>query len=135
MHFNAAMLEMHSRLHLQDVKQKQQRQDAADQLDTAAQQRLGVKAGRTTSSTPSSSSSVHAIAEHHDWEADHETAATAASDSDEEGDGKDTAAGTAAAEGGEVLGGRKAIAKWFDSGVLRQKEAKAAVLAIRKHLR
>jgi hypothetical protein len=74
-----------------------------------------------------------------DWEGyDDSVGGTGAHTSDDEGGDGMQAAGAgpgSSGEGLEALGGRKAVSKWFDSGVLRQKEAKAAVLAIRKHLR
>ncbi|WIA43503.1 hypothetical protein OEZ86_009965 [Tetradesmus obliquus] len=132
LHFNAAMLEYHSRLHHLDVKrqrQQQRKQEAAAEKAAAALQ---------------SSSSTGSYAVQHPVLQGVEpgtAAAAAAAGVQQQPEGADhlVQEHEAAEQLEEACCNDAAsdvqVSAWFDEGILRQREAKAAVLAIRRHLR
>jgi uncharacterized membrane protein len=127
LHFNAAMLEIHRRLHHQDV-QRQQRSLRRRQQEEARANALGAAAAAaaadTTSSGSSSSSSSDATAAVSAAAAQDAHAADEHAEEEEEEEDQHESA----ADG-------RIVSAWFDDAVWQQKEAKAAVLAIRRHLR
>lgn len=127
MHFNAAMLELHSRLHHLDMQREQRQQRRRLQESTRVTPGASPAAANSTSAAAavrgSSEVQGHAAAGH----AEHEEADRVGEDVSGESEGFEDDGGDAASD--------RQVSAWFDDAQWQQKEAKAAVLAIRKHLR
>ncbi|KAF8066413.1 AFG1L [Scenedesmus sp. PABB004] len=111
LHFNAAMLELHGRLH---------------HLDRQRRERAARRREHEVGAVPAAAGAGehHGGDEHHGGGEHHGGAGPTAL---AQPGGAEQADGDAASDG--------QVSAWFDEGVARQKEAKAAVLAIRRHLR
>eukprot|EP00879_Flechtneria_rotunda_P026424 GHRR01028173.1.p1 GENE.GHRR01028173.1~~GHRR01028173.1.p1 ORF type:complete len:257 (+),score=124.22 GHRR01028173.1:224-994(+) len=119
LHFNAAMLELHSRLHYVDQQQKQQREQhstaAARQYpgEATSLRAAGHDTGVSGPEPMSAGPAVNAECLSH-------SNINSAQDERSQDD---------------LSAEERQLSAWFDEGMLRQKQAKAAVLAIRRHLR
>lgn len=126
MHFNAAMLELHSRLHHLDVQREQRqlrrkREEEARAIALAAERALQAQAHTSLSPTAAAAAAADPAAA---AVAAEPTAKENSSDGEEEDQ-----------EGWTDAASDQQVSAWFDDAQWQQKEAKAAVLAIRKHLR
>ncbi|GBF94229.1 hypothetical protein Rsub_06499 [Raphidocelis subcapitata] len=140
LHFNAAMLELHGRLHLLD-----QRREAREHGVPMGGVTGGVTGGGGGAFESAAAGAGAAAAAAAAAAARRVPAAVldAALDLGEELEGAagggPSAAGAAGGEGGGAAAaeeeGDGPVSRWFDSESRRQKEAKAAVLAVRRHLR
>lgn len=119
MHFNAAILELHSRLHHLDVQREQRQLRRKQQEEARAHAAAAAATAAAATGSPAAATGDHARAQ------DREAAAVHAEEDEEEEH----------AEAWSDAASDQQVSAWFDDAQWQQKEAKAAVLAIRKHLR
>jgi hypothetical protein len=147
LHFNAAMLDLHSRLHLLDLRREARDHEHGTVAAVAAAAAEGhndpgsAQHGKQGAGAGSSQARVSAAVLDRALELGEELeggGGGARSSSGGSSSGGDAAAAAAAA-GGDGAGGDtlsdSQVARWFDVESKKQKEAKAAVLAVRRHLR
>jgi hypothetical protein len=134
LHFNAAMLEIHSRLHHLDGKRQQRQQQ---QLRQWQQQVTAVTSSSNSSSVDSSPAGFNQQADSSSSWTEEDPVPPPPTDNLAGSSGSNSSSSDNLDSDSPMEGcySDAAVAAWFDEGVLRQKEAKAAVLAIRRHLR